>query len=396
MSEARKEFQYFIISPVYVVESLLDFLRTEFAQSAGIIRDPEVKIMKIDEEETRHVPILITNLELKEKSLHLLKKEIAEEIDIISLPWKNEWLLTRTTTNLHENLREILSPDILEYIPQAFDTIGNLAILELDRWGEISEIVGSMSEVQNILSLVGETIIKLHKNITTVLRKGGNISGEYRVRKYEMIAGSNQTSTLHKENNCMFHVDPTKMFFSSRLSFERNRVSSLEIKKNSLILDCFAGCGPFSVQIAHNHDVKIFGVEKNPDAFDYFKKNVVLNSKRLIGSIYPFLGDFRDFYNSNEGKFCLNKTDYIIMNLPERVFEFIPDIVPYVRNDNTYLILYTFLKSSNPLEDTELILISNLQDNNICVKEIVQKRIVFSYSPNQNNICIDVKIRKKN
>ncbi len=396
MNEPRKEFQYFIISPVHAVESLLDLLRTDFAQSAGIIRDPEVKIMQIDEEETRYVPILFDNLELKEKSLHLLKKEIAEEIDIISMPWKNEWFIPRTTTNLHEHLREILSPDILEYIPQAFDTIGNLAILELDRWGEISEIIGSMSEVQNILSLVGETIIKLHKNITSVLRKGGNIQGEYRVRKYDVIAGSNQTSTLHKENNCMFHVDPTKMFFSSRLSFERNRVSSLKIKKNSLILDCFAGCGPFSVQIAHNHDAKIFGVEKNPDAFDYFKKNVVLNSKRLIGSIFPYLGDFRDFHDSKEGKFCLNKIDYIIMNLPERVYEFIPDIVPYVRYDDTYLIFYTFLKSSNPLQDAELNIISNLQDNNISVKEIVQKRIVFSYLPNQNNICLDVKIQKKN
>lgn len=396
MSKPRKEFQYFIISPVHKVESLLDLLRTESAQSEGIARDPIVKILKIDEENTRYIPIQIANLKLKDKFLQRLKREISAEIDIVSFPWRNEWSLTRITTDLHEILRENLTPDVLQYIPQTFDTLGNIAILEIDRWGELSETFESSSELKSTLILVGETIIKLHKNIKSVLRKAGNIQGEFRVRKYEVIAGSNQTSTLHKENNCAFHVDPTKMFFSPRLSFERNRVSTLKFKKNALILDCFAGCGPYSVQIAHNHDVRIFSVEKNPDAFNFFEKNVRLNSKRLKGTISPFLGDFRDYFKSKDGKSCLNIADYIIMNLPERTNEFIPAIIPYVRNDDTYLVFYAFLKSTNPLEDAELNLINILHDNNIYVKEIMQKRIVFSYSPNQNNICIDVKIRKEN
>ena len=40
----------------------------------------------------------------------------------------------------------ILSPDILQYIPQTFDTIGNLAILEIDRWGDLSAVIGSTAE----------------------------------------------------------------------------------------------------------------------------------------------------------------------------------------------------------------------------------------------------------
>ena len=88
------------------MESLLDLLRSEFAQAAEISRDPTVRILKIDEENTRYVPILITNPELKEKSLQQLKREILAEFDIVSLPWRKEWALSRTTTDLHENLRE--------------------------------------------------------------------------------------------------------------------------------------------------------------------------------------------------------------------------------------------------------------------------------------------------
>ena len=238
--------------------------------------------------------------------------------------------------------------------------------------------------MQSALTLVGKTIIKLHKNITSVLRKAGNIQGEFRVRKYEVISGSSQTSTLHKENNCIFHVDPTKMFFSPRLSFERNRVSGLKIKKNAIILDCFAGCGPYSVQIAYNHAVKIYSVEKNPEAFNFFEKNIRLNGKRLKGTISPFLGDFRDFKKSTEGKSCFDKTDYIIMNLPERNYEFIPDIIPYVRNDETYLVLYTFLKSSDPLHDAEMNLRGILNDNRYyCQGNYAKKNCVFVFSKSE-------------
>jgi len=377
------------------VESLLGFLRTDIAHSVGITRDPEVKILKINKENTRHIPIQFTNTNLIEKSLQLLKKEISDELDIITLPWTDGWASFRPLNDLHENLREILAPEILQHIPRTYDTIGNLAILEIDRWGELSETIGSDSNLQQILTTVGDTIINSHKNITSVLRKVGNIQGEFRIRKYEVISGSTQTSTLHKENNCVFYVDPSKMFFSPRLSYERNRVSFLKFEKNPLVLDCFAGCGPYAIQIACKNDVQVHGIEKNPDAFKFFEKNIGLNGKRLKGTISPFKGDFRDFFKSNEGKSCFNGVNYIIMNLPERSQEFIPAIVPFVRQDKTYLVFYSFLKSSTPLQDAESKLMSLLQDNHLIVKEIVQKRIVFSYSPNQNNVGIDVIIKKE-
>ncbi len=396
MNISQKLIQYFIIASIHAVESVLELLRTDIAQSLGISQDYSVRILELDNNNTKHIPIQIKNVQSLDNDLQVLQKEIKTEIRSIFLPWDETWTQSRKITDLHENLRTKLSQEILDHIPKTFDSIGNLAIIEVDRWGELSEQIRSNSEFQHILALVGNTIIKLHKNITTVLRKEGNIEGEFRIRNYEVISGPSNTSTLHKENNCKFYVDPRKMFFSPRLSYERNRVSSLEFNKNSIILDCFAGCGPYSIQIALKHNVNVYGIEKNPDAATYFERNVALNRSQFLGMVNTFNGDFREFINSEKAPRCKKKADYLIMNLPERATEFIPDIVPFVRKDTTYLVFYSFLKSSTPLQDVEEKLREILNINNLIPIEIVQKRIVFSYSPNQNNVGIDVKIRNEN
>lgn len=394
MSDPPKKNQYFILSPNHAVETILEFLRTDLAQSLGIERDFSVRILDLNDKGTKHIPIQIKNLHSLDKDLQILQKEVQIKVKVTSLPWNELWS-SRRNADLHENLLPLIPLEILEYIPTTFDTIGNLAIIEIDRWGELSKQIDNNFEFQRILSLVGEVITKLHKNITTVIRKLGNIEGEFRLRNYEVISGPPQTSTLHKENHCYFYVDPRKMFFSPRLSFERNRVSKLEYENNSIIIDCFSGCGPFSIQIALKHNVHVFGIEKNPDAITYFENNIELNRNQLVGTISTFEGDFREFIDSESAQLCQKNSDYIIMNLPERSYEFIPHIIPFVKEDCTYLIFYCFLKSSYPLQDAEVKLKDLLEENNLSLIEIVQKRIVFSYSPNQNNVGIDAKIKRR-
>ena len=371
----------------------MELLRSESAQNLGIQRDPLVKIVSI-KENMKHIPVFFENSDTLYSDINELKKSSRLDFSIEKLPWNDEWVLKRKNTSLHDNLSSILSSDILDFIPKSFDSIGSVAIIEIDRWGELSNQIPDEKQLKQIMKTVAKTILSLHPNIQTVLRKVGSIGGEFRVRKFEILAGNHQTVTIHKENNARFYVDPTTMFFSPRLSYERDRVACLAYTPNSTLIDCFAGCGPYSIQIARNHNVSIFGIEKNPEAFKYYKKNIALNKKHLRGTVTPFLGDFRDFHKSQSGKSCLGNADYIIMNLPENAHNFIPNITPFVKTDCTNLVFYTFLKSADPILDAESKLRRILRTNDLTVVEVTQKRIVFSYSPNQNNVGIDIKIKK--
>jgi len=390
----QKEYQYFACVENQLVQHFLDILDTEDALSLGIRRDSSVKIIKSSDTNKKLLPLNFRDIISIENLIALLRKLTNIEIDIIKLPWDEKWAQATQISNLHERLKQLLNPKILEFIPKTFDLIGSVAILEIDRWGELSEIIQNTSELTQILSIVGEAIINLHKNISTVLNKMGNIKGEFRLREYQVIAGEPCTYTIHKENNCVFHVDPIRMFFSPRLSFERNRVANLFYNKHAIILDIFAGIGPFSIQIARNHEVQVYSIEKNPDAYKFLEKNITSNKNLLKGTIHPYLGDFREFLKSTLGKNCINKTDYIIMNLPELSHEFLPYILPFVRRRKTTLIYYTFIHSRNPLEDALVQFEEAMRENRMDIVNILQKRVVFSYSPTQNNVGIDADIRK--
>jgi tRNA (guanine37-N1)-methyltransferase len=392
MRTSKKTFQYFIVVLDKDVQHVLELLRSENVLAMGISRDPEVKILNIGPSHMKSIPLQVLNPQTVEEKIRQLQNSWNITLKLEQRQWNDEWQIQRRTADLHENLKSRIEQEVLEFIPKTFDTIGNIAILEIDRWGELSQKLPK-KEMEKNLAIVGNTILSLHKNIHTVLRKIGNINGEFRIRNYELLAGDQNTTTIHKENNCSLVVDPTKMFFSPRLSYERNRVASYEFTNGSIVLDCFAGCGPFSIQIASKHNIQIYSVEKNPEAYSNLKDSIELNRKTLIGTISSYLGDFRKFIKSKHGKTCKHNVDYIIMNLPERSLEFIPYIIPYIKKEGTLLFFYMFIQSDDPIKNALSKLTEELDKNKIHVLDVVHIRKVFSYSPTQNNIGIDIKIR---
>ena len=75
-------------------------------------------------------------------------------------------------------------------LPRALDTVGDIAIIEIP------------PELNAHASLIGEAILKTHKNMRTVLAKAGAVSGTYRLRELAVIAGEPKTTTVHKEHGC--------------------------------------------------------------------------------------------------------------------------------------------------------------------------------------------------
>ena len=122
-------------------------------------------------------------------------------------------------------------------IYNAFDIVGDIAITKVP---DSSEANGKA---------IAETIIRVHRNIKTVLVQDSPVAGNFRIRRLKHVAGENKTHTIHKENGCFFAVDVENCYFSPRLCYERKRIAQ-QIKLNETIVNMFAGVGCFSLVIA--------------------------------------------------------------------------------------------------------------------------------------------------
>src|SRR3989337_4513003 len=139
-----------------------------------------------------------------------------------------------------ETLEGQLPPHLKASLPKALDIVGDIAIVEVP------------PELETQKNLIGKAILEAHRNVRTVLAKAGAVSGDYRLRDFEVIAGEHNTSTIHKEFGCSYQVDVAKAYFSPRLSHEHERVASL-VQNGETVADLFAGVGPFSVLIGKSH-----------------------------------------------------------------------------------------------------------------------------------------------
>jgi len=177
-------------------------------------------------------------------------------------------------------LEDELPPHLLASLPHAIDFVGEIAVIEVP------------PELESYREIVGQAILKAHKHVQTVLGKAGAVEGTYRLRAFEVIAGLDTTETVHREYDCVYHVDLAKAYFSPRLSHEHNRVASL-VRGGETVIDMFAGVGPFSILIARRcEDVQLFAIDANPDAIGLLKKNISANN--VEKKVNPILGDVRD------------------------------------------------------------------------------------------------------
>ena len=244
--------------------------------------------------------------------------------------------------NLTQVLETKLPPNLLAMLPQALDVIGDIAIIDIP------------PELKSSENIIGEAILQTHRNIKTVLAKAGAISGTYRVREYDFIAGEQKTQTIHKEFGCQYHVDLAKAYFSPRLSHEHERVASL-VQKGETVVDLFAGVGPFSILVAKkNPTAKVYAVDLNPEAVELLRVNVRVN--RVENQVLPILGDARQITSSK----LKGVADRVIMNLPETAIEFVDAACQAIKPEGGIIHFYAFVRSPDSIENLKLRFIAPL------------------------------------
>jgi len=268
-----------------------------------------------------------------------------------------------------------LPSSILSSLPHSIDHVGDIAVIEVP------------PELENYKTIIGQTILVSNKRVSTVLAKTGAVSGEYRIREFEPIAGVDKTATVHREYGCIFHVDLAKAYFSPRLSYEHNRVASL-VEEGEIVLDMFAGVGPFSILIAKKQkNVHVYATELNPEAFKLLRKNILAN--RVSTKVMPLLGDAGQIAKER----LKGAIDRVIMNLPEKAIKHVDAACQVLASHGGIMHYYEFTNTPKPLETAKMRLAEAVKQTDRKVEKILYSKIVRGVAPFTWQVVVDAKIK---
>ena len=269
---------------------------------------------------------------------------------------------------LKDILKTKLTKKQLDLVPSSFDIVGDLAIFS-----------DFPKELQKKEKLIGESLLKLHKNLKVVLKKTKKYSGTFRTPTLRIIAGEKRKETELRENDVRLKLNPEKTYFSVRLATERRRVMEL-VKENELILVLFSGIGPYPLVISKNKKPKeIYSVEINPDAVKYQKENILSNK---IENIKLIKGDAKKVTPKK-------KFDRVLMPLPRGAENFL-DIALRSTKKGTIIHFYDFLNE----QEFDL---AKEKIKKACKKAKKKHKILGvvkcgQFGPGVFRICLDFKI----
>ena len=187
------------------------------------------------------------------------------------------------------------------------------------------ELVGGIAILQECDVAGAGRILASRPSLHTVVYAKGEVSGEYRTRELVILAGRPTTRTQVTEHGHRFTVDLAGAYFSARLSTERHRILA-QLRDDEVILDMFAGVGPFAVTLAARANL-VVASDLNPHAVGLMLENIVQNRVR---NILPMLADARRLAGLLPWKF-----DRIVMNLPLAGTEFLPEAFRLCRPGGT-------------------------------------------------------------
>ncbi|KAF9469806.1 Met-10+ like-protein-domain-containing protein [Collybia nuda] len=165
-----------------------------------------------------------------------------------------------------EILQVILPEELREGSPTGFAATGHIAHINLN------------DEYLPYKYIIGQLILDKNKRIKTVVNKLDSIDTQFRFFKMELIAGEPEYVVEHYESGCRFTFDFTEVYWNSRLHTEHDRLVQM-FKPQDVVVDVFAGVGPFAVPAAKN-GCGVLANDLNPNSSKYLSINVENNRVR--------------------------------------------------------------------------------------------------------------------
>lgn len=248
----------------------------------------------------------IPNYEQLEKMKIESSSLIFEDLELNYDNWKADEII------------KAMMPDSVEP-PSSYSIIGHIIHLNL------------RDDVLDYKKAVAEVFLDKIKICKTVINKVNSIDNEFRNFQLDLLAGEPNYQVGVKENGVAYEFDFSKVYWNPRLSAEHERiVKMLSSSPNQLVLDAFAGVGPFAVPLGKKK-INVLANDLNPDSYKWLNHNV---AKNKIGNFVKTLNkDAKDFIKEDIREILImrakdhenyvNQNIDIVMNLPALAVTFL-------------------------------------------------------------------------
>ena len=228
----------------------------------------------------------------------------------------------------------------------------------------------------------GEVVLDQQSTLRTVVNKTDSIDNTFRFFKMELLAGEDDMVTTVHENGCSFTFDFSKVYWNSRLHTEHERVVGM-VKRGDVVLDVFAGVGPFSIPAAKK-GCTVYANDLNPCSYEALVQNaknnkVKLNTFNTDGSDFLKMSIPQLIEETLKQTLCESPAPvictHVIMNLPAIAHQFLHTFwglfrsVPHNRRAAIALPTvhcYCFSKSETPDKDSRELVEKSL---GVCLRE---------------------------
>ncbi|MBS3061973.1 MAG: hypothetical protein J4215_05315 [Candidatus Diapherotrites archaeon] len=276
--------------------------------------------------------------------------------------------------SLKERLKGILTPKEFEYLVSSFDSLGNVAIIEIP-----DELVKKEKKI-------GQALLETNPRFETIAKKAGAHKGRFRAEPLKVIAGKKRLLATYRESGCVFQIHLGKVFFSPRLGTERLRISKL-IQAGETIGTLFAGVGPFPIVFAKNSLMKkAVAIELNPIAVKDMEFNIAAN--KVGEKVVPVLGDVNRIVPKKfKGAF-----DRITMPMPRGSEDFLDAALFGANPAGCVIHFYAFAPASDPFSALEKLITKKAKEHGFSVV-FLEKKKVRSFSKEILQAVIDFSVK---
>ena len=237
----------------------------------------------------------------------------------------------RWQDRLPEALRTLPS----EVWPSAYELQGDVLMVKVE------------VEIQPHETAMANAMLAHLPNVRLVCADDG-VEGEFRVRQLRLLAsrdGSTDTRTRIREHGTLIWVDPSEVYFSSRLSTQRQQtlealsVFCQDLGRPLVVADPYAGVGP-ALPLLLNAPGLLSGFlagDLNPRAVDLLEENLRFWTK-AEDQFSPSTVVCKDALAWKDDASLCGKADVLLVNLPHNSLDHLPALLPVLRRDGPSLI----------------------------------------------------------
>ena len=277
--------------------------------------------------------------------------------------------------NLRSLLGDALEPVERHDIFSSYDVIGDIIIMKIP------------NSLQQKKYTIGKLLLENMKHVKSVFLQTSSVDGDFRLRRLELLAGADRTVTEYHEHGCRFKVDVDKVYFSPRLSTERQRIAE-RVRNNEIITNMFAGVGTFSILIAKQNPCStVFSIDSNPRANNLCLVNARLN--KVQDRVFPLCGDAKYL----AGNLLAGLSDRVLMPLPEKAKEFVDTAVTCLRNKRGSIHYFAHVRAQNRKDAINAGKLATTEAFRNYSHELGATRIVREVGPRLYQIVSDVIVR---